>query len=418
MEENIISDEKLLKYFTHENLEEMSLLFSNGSFTDLINKYFYTSSRSDSVNSSSLYSDRNSNGTSTLEVMSSSAPNNTNNNNLNNNNNINNNNNAMYGNINTVASYPLASPFSSISQKNVEFNYSLFEKLNEDELSQQILLTIVLFCLLKKKNIPDEAKILINKYNYPHYDMIFPLILLKVKFLIKTKETQKAIDILTEVIYSYENYKLNLDEKKKDLKNIYTIETYYQNFKYFNNLFNYLFCMNRLDVKIKKLYFELKQCLYNLNYYSQAYNTILELYQKYPDDILIQFELAKDSVICSKRDKFNEALEQMKKNRDSQNDENTKKIYDNFIMYAEALRELALSKYDECKNYFENILKNDENNVLIKNNLAMLSIYKNNPKDCYEKLLSLYQDKKNDTGHEYIRGTLKSIQDKFYVKSK
>ena len=416
MEENIISDEKLLKYFGHENLEEMSLLFSNGNFTELINKYFYMSSRSDSVNSSSLYSERNSNGPSTFEVMSSSAPSN-NNNNLNNNNN-NNNNNAMYSNVNTGSLYPSTSQFPSISQKNAEFNYSLFEKLNEDELSQQILLTIVLFCLLKKKSLPEEAKILINKYNYPHYDMIFPLILLKVKFLIKAKETQKAIDILTEVIYSYENYKLNLDENKKDLKNIYTIETYYQKFKYFNNLFNYLFCMNRLDVKIKKLYFELKQCLFNLNFYSQGYNTILELYQKYPDDIVIQFELAKDSVICSKRDKFNEALEQMKKNRDSQNDENTKKIYDNFIMYAEGLRELAQNKYDECKNIFENILKNDENNVLIKNNLAILSIYKNNPKDCYDKLLSLYQDKKNDTGHEYIRGTLKTIQDKFCFKSK
>ena len=394
----------------------MSLLFSNGNFTELINKYFYISSRSDSV-SSSLYSDRNSNGPSTLEVMSSSAPNNSNNNNLNNNN-INNNNNAMYSNVNAGALYPSTSQFPSISQKNAEFNYSLFEKLNEDELSQQILLTIALFCLLKKKTLPDEVKKLINKYNYPHYDMIFPLILLKVKFLIKAKETQKAIDILTEVIYSYENYKLNLDENKKDLKNIYTIETYYQKFKYFNNLFNYLFCMNRLDVKIKKLYFELKQCLFNLNFYSQGYNTILELYQKYPDDIVIQFELAKDSVICSKRDKFNETLEQMKKNRDSQNDENTKKIYDNFIMYAEALRELAQNKYDECKNIFENILKNDENNVLIKNNLAILSIYKNNPKDSYDKLLSLYQDKKNDTGHEYIRATLKTIQDKFYIKSK
>jgi len=37
-------------------------------------------------------------------------------------------------------------------------------------------------------------------------------------------------------------------------------------------------------------------------------------------------------------------------------------------MYAEALSELAKSKYDESKILFEEILKNDENNVLIKNN--------------------------------------------------
>jgi tetratricopeptide (TPR) repeat protein len=313
------------------------------------------------------------------------------------------------------SSFP--SPLTSISQKNQEFNYNLFEKLNEDELSQQILLTIALFCLLKKKNISEEAKILINKYNYPHYDMIFPLILLKAKYFIKTKNIPKAIDILNEAIYLYEDYKLHLDEKKNDLKNIYTIETFHQKFKYFDNLFNYLFCMNRLDVKIKKLYFELKLCLITLKFYSQAYKIILELHEKYPDDILIQFELAKDSVLFSKPDKFQEILEEMKKNRDNQTDENTIKIYNNFILYAEGMSELAQCKYDETKNKFEEILKNDENNVLIKNNIGVLNIYKNNPKECHEKLMTIYQDKKNESGNEYIRSTLKTIQEKFNIKS-
>ena len=422
MEENIISDENLIKYFSKENLEEMAILFSNGSFSDLINKFFYYSPRSDSIGSS-LLSDRNSNATAASEPLNQNLNtlNNNPNNIPNNNNSIptaNPNQNTILNNLNNNTSFPITSPspFPSISQKNLEFNYNLFEKLNEDELSQQILLTIALYCLLKKKNISDEAKNLINKYNYPHYDMIFPLIMLKAKFFIKTKNTPKAIDILNEAIFLYEDYKLHLDEKKNDLKNIYTIETFHQKFKYFNNLFNYLFCMNRLDVKIKKLYFELKMCLQTLKFYSQAYKTILDLYEKYPDDIVIQFELAKDSVILSKPDKFQEMLEEMKKNRDNQKDEKNIKIYSNFVMYAEALSELAKSKYDESKNLFEEILKNDENNVLIENNIAILNVYKNNPKECYDKLYSIYQDKKS--ANEYIKTTLKTIQDKFNIKSK
>ena len=42
MEENIISDENLIKYFTQENLEEMAILFSNGNFNDLINILYLT----------------------------------------------------------------------------------------------------------------------------------------------------------------------------------------------------------------------------------------------------------------------------------------------------------------------------------------------------------------------------------------
>ena len=422
MEENIISDENLIKYFSKENLEEMAILFSNGSFSDLINKFFYYSPRSDSIGSS-LLSERNSNATAGSEPLNqnSNTLNNISNSNQNNNNSMqsaNPNQNTILNNLNNNTPLPIStpSPFPSISQKNMEFNYNLFEKLNEDELSQQILLTIALYCLLKKKNISDEAKNLINKYNYPHYDMIFPLIMLKAKFFIKSKNIPKAIDILNEAIFLYEDYKLHLDEKKNDLKNIYTIETFHQKFKYFNNLFNYLFCMNRLDVKIKKLYFELKVCLYTLKFYSQAYKTILDLYEKYPDDIVIQFELAKDSVILSKPDKFKEILEEMKKNRDNQKDEKNIKIYSNFVMYAEALSELAQSKYDESRNLFQEILKNDENNVLIENNIAILNVYKNNPKECYDKLYSIYQDKKS--ANEYIKTTIKTIQDKFSIKSK
>ena len=176
--------------------------------------------------------------------------------------------------------------------------------------------------------------------------------------------------------------------------------------------------MNRLDVKIKKLYFELKICLISLKFYTQAYKTILDLYQKYPDDIIVQFELAKDSVLFSKPDKFQEIFEEMKKNRDNQKEEKNIKIYSNFVMYAEALSELAKSKYEESQNLMEEILKNDENNILLKNNIAILNVYKNNVKECTDKLVNICREKKNESGNEYIKNSIKNIQDKFHLKLK
>jgi hypothetical protein len=237
-EENIISDEKLLKFYTHENLEEMTNLFSNGNFSEIINKFFLVAPRSDSVNSN--LSERNQSASSEKENPNPSANNNisknTNNNlpgNADTNNNSNQNpSNIMFSAIINTPQSAIQSPYPSMSQRNSEFNYNIFEKLNEDELTQQILLTIVLYCLLKRKNPPDEVKTLIEKYNYPHCDMIFPLIMLKAKFFIKTKNIPKAIDILNEAIFLYEDYKSHLEEKKNDLKNIYTIETFHQKFKY------------------------------------------------------------------------------------------------------------------------------------------------------------------------------------------
>ena len=152
MEDNdkyIISDTNLLKYFSQENLEDMATLFSEGNFSGLLNKFFSLSQRTES-GSSSIALERFSSAVSSLDPVN------------------------QYNNaINYV------SQISPGPQKCGDFNFNIFEKLNEDELSQQILLTIALYCLLKKKNIiPEEAKTLIDRYNYPHSDMIFPLILL------------------------------------------------------------------------------------------------------------------------------------------------------------------------------------------------------------------------------------------------
>ena len=353
MEEiKIISDENLIKFFPKENLEDMALLFSNGSFQELINKYFYINS--------------------------------------------NQNNNKK------------------------EFKYELFEILLEDELSQQIILTLVLFCLLKIKEEPKKIQTLLEKYNYPIDDMIFPLNFLKIKFYLKSNNIQQAIDNINKLISKYEEYNMNIAEKKLDTKNILTIETFQQKFIYFDNLFNYLFNMNNLEAKIKKLYFELKSCFYQINCFSQGFYTILNLYQKFPDDILIQFELAKDSVINSKPDVFYNVLEKMKKNKEEEKDDYIKGIYTNYILYSEALNKIANNNYSEAKNKFEEILelrKNEgDNNIILKNNIALMDIYKTNLEEGYNELNNIYQDKTNENKNEYIKDTINNIRDKFNIK--
>jgi hypothetical protein len=250
--------------------------------------------------------------------------------------------------------------------------------------------------------------------------MIFPLNFLIIKFYIKSNNIQKAIDNINKLITKYEEYNMNIAEKKLDIKNILTIETFHQKFIYFDNLFNYLFNMNNLEAKIKKLYFELKSCFYQINCFSQGFYTILNLYQKFPEDILIQFELAKDSVINSKPDVFKNILEKMKKNKEEEKDEYIKGIYNNYILYSEALSKIAYNKYAEAKDKFEEILelrKNEkDNNVILKNNIALMNIYKTNLEEGYNELNNIYQDKTNENKNEYIKATINNIRDKFNIK--
>ena len=48
--------------------------------------------------------------------------------------------------------------------------------------------------------------------------MIFPLNFLKIKFYIKQTKILKAIDIINLLIKKYEDYNLNIKEKKLDLR--------------------------------------------------------------------------------------------------------------------------------------------------------------------------------------------------------
>ena len=375
MEENTLSDEKLVKYIEEEKIKNILNLFSSGNFLGVVNKYFMSEEKSSQTPTPESNT-----------TQKTPTPN------------------IMFSNMNTNYNA------QKQPQPKLVLNLELLEKCNEDKLTQQILLTIIIFCLLKANKM-EEAKTIFEKYVFTLDKIIFPLILLKAKYFIKIKNTPKAIDIYSESINAYNDY-LSSEENKNDTNNIITIETYHQNFKYFKNVFNYLFALNNIDSKIKKLYLELKFCLNSLKFYSQAYQLILELYQKYPNDIQIMFELAKDSITFSKIDKYQEMIEAMKKRRDNESDGKKKLIFNNFILYAQALYQVAQGKMDLSQNTFSEILKTDPGNPLILNNSALLNIYKNNPKECYNNLVQLYT-KGNDSSNETIKNTINFIAEKF-----
>ena len=382
MEENIIiSDEELIKYFSKKDLEDMATLFSNGQFKELLNNYFYIK-KSDETK-------------------------------------LNQDNNAKTG-EELYNQYNKSNLLKEGKDDNqLEFNYAIFEKLLDNEFCQQIILTIVLFCLFKNKEKENEIKKLFNKYNYPLTDMIFPLNFLKIKYYIKSQKIHNAIEIINQLINKYEDYDMNIQEKKLDLKNIYTIETFHQKFIYFDNLFNYLFNMNNIEAKIKKLYFELKSCYYQIKNFPQGYNTILRLYQKYPEDIIIQFELGKDSVMNSKPDVYHNIIEKMRKKSEEEKEENLKGIYINYILYLEALNKLAYNKYNEAKIKMEGILefRKKENNDILKNNIALLNIYDENTNKENDDLMRILQDKMiSDNKNENISESIKIAQRKSNIK--
>ena len=377
MSEPVLSDENLLKYIEEEKIKDILNLFSNGKFLSLINKYIMAEEKSSQT------------PTPTPEQNTANkaqAPN------------------IMFSNMN------MNNNAQKPPQPKLILNLDLIEKMNEDKLTQQLFLTIILFCLLKVNKLED-AKTILEKYIFPLDHIIFPLILLKSKYYIKNKNSPKAIDIYTEYINIYNNY-LSSEENKNDITNIITLETYHQKFTYFKNIFNYLFALNNNDSKLKKLYLELKFCLNSLKFYSQAYQLSLEIYQKYPNDIQIIFELAKDSITFSKIDKYQEMIDAMKKRRDNESDGKKKLIFNNFILYSQALYQVAQGKIDSSQNTFVEILKNDPENPLIKNNHALLNVYKNNPKECYNNLVQLYT-KGNDSSNETIKTTINFIAEKF-----
>ena len=474
-EESILSDKKLQTFMSGESINKMAELFSNGKFNDIINIYFKRPKiqKNETINIQTIQQFFGENNNNKNNVQKNDI-NNNNNNIINNPTSFNKSDNHLImakdqdfntdftddtnisktftynvrGNnfegldyvLNTPPNHPNNNLINANSDNKInneahheymkpltnniiddyynkttdeyEYNYSLLDQCENDKLTQQIILTIVAYCLLKIKE-DSELKSLFANIKIPKDKLIFPLILLKAKFYFKIKAIGQSMDILTEAINNYDNFKLNYDNNDMNHNDIIYIETYNQDFAYFNNLFNYLFALNNIDSKIKKLYYEQKFILFYLNFYQQGYKLLIELHNKYPKDVQIQFELAKDSVFLSKFDVFSKMFEIIKKNMEEENNENKKQMYTNYLLYLQGLSYLAQGKIDETGNYFKEILKNDTSNIVIINNSAVLSMYKNKAKNSFDYLKLIDSPDQMDSSNDCIKENIHILSNKF-----
>ena len=439
MEDNTISDKNLLKIMKESDIQQMAEFFSNGKFLEIIEKYFNkqktdektsnnlmkeidTNNNSLSKSNKEIININNNNYEKDLNILSTNSSNDlrlfpTNDFSLNippknnsdlinkkkDNKNISNNS-KIYNN-GIIEDY-----FGSKGkEKEFEFDFDLIDKLENDRLTQQILLTIVIYSLMKIKSDFD-LRTLFSKYNISIDNSIFPLILLKSKFYYSINSISQCLDIYSQAINKYNEFKSN---NINDATNIIYIETYKQDFIYFNNLFNYLFALNNIDSKIKKLYYEQKFCLYKLGFHSEGFKLLIELYNKYPQDVQIQFELGKDSIYFSKYDIYKEMLEILQKSVKEETNMNKRSKYLNYYIYLQGLSFLAQDKIENARSCFTEILKNDTTNIVVINNNALLSIYENQSKETNDILNLIEDPHQMDSYNECIHENINILKQKY-----
>ncbi len=238
-------------------------------------------------------------------------------------------------------------------------------------------------------------------------EMIFPLLFLKAKLFCQTDQNQ-AVLIFHEMLNRYEAY----NKEEKNPNDIITIETYNSNFQYLQIFFNTLFYISNLEVKIKKIYFELKLTLTQMGFNIDAYSLLERMNEKYPNDIKIQFELAKDSLMLSKVKKYNEVIAQMKENsKKVENDKKLQSVYDNYIQYAEILFIISKGDFDNAKAQLTKMLGDDPENILLVNNISILNLFQNKVKECYDNLKKFATEM--DCMNDVIKQNLNLLADLF-----
>ena len=104
-------------------------------------------------------------------------------------------------------------------------------------------------------------------------------------------------------------------------------------------------------------------------------------------------------------------LDTLKKKEEKETDMKKLSLINNYTKYLNAIYQVAQGQMDNAQNIFGEILKSEPNSPLIKNNIALLNIYKNNPKECYNNLTALY--KENNSSNETIKNTINFIAEKF-----
>lgn len=289
-------------------------------------------------------------------------------------------------------------------------NDSTINKMSSDALTQQLAMSILLFCQLKCKLLNDAKKTLLSISTQKN-TLIFPILFLKAKSYIYNGEYKLAIELLSEMKYRYDTY---LENSNKDNTDIIYIETNECKFKYFGNLFIYLFGINNLDIKIKKIYFELSHTLGSISFANESFALIEEMHKRYPNDIIVLFTYAKLSLMLSYKLKYEQTIKEMKDLSNSTEDQKKKGIIDNYIAYASTFESIGKNDYETAKNTLSSLKNQSSNNPLIENNIAMINVMTNKIDEGYLGLLNIVN--KMNSSNDFVVSNIHTVSDYFNKK--
>ena len=289
---------------------------------------------------------------------------------------------------------------------------NIINKMSSNSLTQQLAISIRLFCQLKCKLLNDAKKTLLSISTHNN-TVIFPLLFLKAKTYIYNGEYKLAIELLGEMKNRYDTYTGNSNKEPTDI--IY-IETNECKFKYFSNLFIYLFGINNLDTKIKKIYFELAHTLSSISLANESFALIEEIHKRYSNDIVVLFTYAKLSVMLSYKVKYENAIREMKELSNSTEDQNKKSIIDNYIAYASTFESIGKNDYEKAKNTLVSLRNQASNNPLIENNIAVINVMTNKIDEGYGQLLNIVDKNKMDSSNDFIVSNIHTVSDYFNKK--
>ena len=289
-------------------------------------------------------------------------------------------------------------------------NDNIIKTMSSDSLTQQLAISILLFCQLKCKLLNDAKKTLLTITTQKN-SLIFPLLFLKAKSYIYNGEYKLAIELLSEMKYRYDSFNNNPDNT-----NIIYIETNESKFKYFSNLFIYLFGINNIDTKIKKIYFELSYTLASISFPNESFALIEEMYKRYPNDIVVLFTYAKLSLMLSYKYKYETVINEMRELSKSTEDPKKKSIIDNYITYATAFESIGKSDYEKAKNNLISLRSQFPNNPLIENNISVINVLNNKVDEGYNGLLKIVDKNNMNISNDFIVSNIHSVSDYFNKK--
>lgn len=299
--------------------------------------------------------------------------------------------------------------FDVISSKLI--TSGLISKFSNDPFSQQLLLSILVFALLKQKNTKEAKKVYIS-FPFEKTKYIFPLIFLKAKMYIENKDYKNAVETLCLMKGRYESY--NKDDTNAD--SVITLETYNSKFTYFGNIFRFLFAIDNLDSKIKKIIFELKNFFSSLSFINESYDLISALYNKYPNDIIVIYEYAKDSLTLTFKSNYENAIAKLKSIKESSSNEKEKKKIKNYLEFLDLLEHISKAEYEKARTMASEMKAKAPNNPIMVNNEAVLNIMCNKVEEGYNGLLNLAGRAKMDFANGVVKENMNILGEFFNIK--